>query len=923
MILTRLCAAAALAWLAAVPARAQTSPPQTPAPRPDAVTALVNDVERALLAGSTDAYLSLLAPTLSDRAQAAEFAAAVLTTGASEAVVEEADRAPLLGAPEGHGYRLMVEVFVRRDMTADVSTWRLDVRDDDPGLPAPAWRIVAQERLTAVQGLYSLGVDPTRQFDVRDLTVTAEDLTLQLPVGAAFVAETELGPTALILLGRGRMEFSPAPAAERGQIRILTGADTLAAEFDSAFIRLNPGEYDERVATGALTLRSAVNRRDLRRAVEIFDREAPRSFALDLGRLSQQSWWVLPAFGDILFEVKTRKYDTLTYVRSGAEPEDIRLFDRKRKRNISLYPSRGKTAARGRFYNEDEFTEYDVLDYDIEASLFPDREWIQGQATLRVRAKTPLLSMSVRLADALRVETVTARPFGRLLPLRAPGQDSILISFPTAIPEDFEFAVTVTYSGPLVAQRPEHETLLPQEGPFISLTPSVAPQEHYLYSSRSYWYPQAMITDYATAKLRLRVPPGYECISSGDPDSRGAVVLPPTQEGETTGGKQYLFVASQPVRYLAAVVSRFTGVQSAILPVGDAARAATDGHTPTRSPGVFYDSLALSVQSNPRQVRRGRDVSGRAQEIVRFYGKLLGDVPYPSVTLAVVESEIPGGHSPAYFALLNQPLPSPTLTWRNDPVNFEDFPDFFLAHELAHQWWGQAVGWNNYHEQWLSEGFAQYFAALYARESRGEQVFAGVLARMRRYALQYADQGPVYLGYRLGHIKGQSRVFRALVYNKGALVLHMLRRLVGDEAFFGGLRRFYTEFRFKKAGTNDFQRAMEAEAGMPLERFFERWVFEPDHPRLTFSYQLVPAGQPAGGESGGSAGDAVVRFEQSDRLFDIPVTVTFHHDNGTSTDVVVRIREAVTEMRVPLGGLPVRDVELNRDAAALATFVEP
>ena len=89
--------------------------------------------------------------------------------------------------------------------------------------------------------------------------------------------------------------------------------------------------------------------------------------------------------------------------------------------------------------------------------------------------------------------------------------------------------------------------------------------------------------------------------------------------------------------------------------------------------------------------------------------------------MALVESDLPGGHSPAYFAVLNQPLPTTPLTWRNDPASFDSFPEFFLAHEVAHQWWGQAVGWRNYHEQWLSEGFAQYFAALYAQHQRGDE----------------------------------------------------------------------------------------------------------------------------------------------------------------------------------------------------------
>ena len=102
---------------------------------------------------------------------------------------------------------------------------------------------------------------------------------------------------------------------------------------------------------------------------------------------------------------------------------------------------------------------------------------------------------------------------------------------------------------------------------------------------------------------------------------------------------------------------------------------------------------------------------------------LLRDLPYRSMAVTVVEAELPGGHSPAYAAMVNTPAPTTQFTWRNDPAAFLNFPEFFLAHELAHQWWGQAVGWKNYHEQWLSEGFAQYFAALYAARFRGNEVF--------------------------------------------------------------------------------------------------------------------------------------------------------------------------------------------------------
>jgi hypothetical protein len=129
--------------------------------------------------------------------------------------------------------------------------------------------------------------------------------------------------------------------------------------------------------------------------------------------------------------------------------------------------------------------------------------------------------------------------------------------------------------------------------------------------------------------------------------------------------------------------------------------------------------VTLASLANPRQMNKARSLGDKAADILKFYGSLMADAPYESFTLALTESDLPGGHSPSYFAVLKQPLPQSPFVWRNDPVVVPTYPSFFIAHELAHQWWGQAIGWKNYHEQWLSEGFAQYFAALYAERERG------------------------------------------------------------------------------------------------------------------------------------------------------------------------------------------------------------
>jgi aminopeptidase N len=300
-------------------------------------------------------------------------------------------------------------------------------------------------------------------------------------------------------------------------------------------------------------------------------------------------------------------------------------------------------------------------------------------------------------------------------------------------------------------------------------------------------------------------------------------------------------------------------------------------------------------------------VISRTEDIFRFYTSLLTRSPYPSFTVAVTERATPGGHSPPYFAVVDQPVQLGSTPWRNDPVSFENYPDFFLAHEIAHQWWGQAVGWKNYHEQWLSEGFAQYFAALYAERKLNRRTYLSVIRQMNRTAVAESAQGPVYLGYRLGHIKRETAVFRSVVYNKSAMVLHMLRRRMGDDAFFAGLRAYYQDWEFKKAGTGDFQRAMERASGLDLTEFFEAWIFGQAIPTVSFSHRI-------------ENGELLLRFEQKGEPVDIPIAVTLTDRAGTATDVVVQLSERVTEHRIPWKGR-LRSAAANADYGALVHIV--
>ena len=909
MIMRRLLVVLVAVTALANPAAAQTA--EVPAYGP-----LVESLEQAILAGVPEAYLSLLSPA-ADREAASAFAGENVYPGADRVTVTPRLLEPMDDLPEGAGYELTVEMFAESDERGWLETWQLEIVEGDDAV----WRIRDQTYVDSIEGLRHLRLTPTRQYDAANMVVLGEDLSLTLAEGSVFVAETELGVTGLVLLGAGIMNFSPQPEAEQGQVRIFSGNDTLETEFEAAFIRLHPDVFNSRISTSGLVERS-VDSDAFRDATAVFDEFIGLSFTLDLSDISDRLWSLNPGVGDFIAEVRTKRDGTLTYAQSGQQPEDVSLYERETNRIISIYPSARKRATQGRYFGDDDIVPLDVLDYNISASFEPlgisQQSMravpeligcrIEGTARLAVRVKgLPIAAFSLRLADELTLTSITSPELGSLLYARLTGQSTVVVNLPSEVPGGTEFTLNVTYAGDLPGQPLDENWIGSLSFIFDAVGLFGLGEPRYIYSNRSYWYPQTPASDYATAALELTVPAGWGVVASGSPLDTN----PPVGRSEGSSPRRFSFAALQPARYLSALISRFQDQT----PPERMVRLPDDVVSPpvTRAEGaVIYDTLEIDGYATPRGTEEVETLVDRTAEIASFYASLVGDIPFPSMTVTLTDSRLPGGHSPAYFTVMNHALPRQPglmLSWRTDPVSFSGYPDFFLAHEVAHQWWGQAVGWKNYHEQWLSEGLAQYFAALYAERDGGPEVFNDILSQMRRWAMRHSDEGPIYLGYRLGHLDGEPRIFRALVYNKGAMVLHMLRGLIGDDTFFAGLRRFYHQWRFQKAGTDALQLAFEIEAGRSLGRFFERWIHEAALPELRFSYQVGNAAQ---GE------EVVLRFEQlTERIFDLPVTVNLAYDSGEEEAVVVQVTDRVTEVRIPTRGR-LRRVRVDPDDVTLA-----
>jgi aminopeptidase N len=178
---------------------------------------------------------------------------------------------------------------------------------------------------------------------------------------------------------------------------------------------------------------------------------------------------------------------------------------------------------------------------------------------------------------------------------------------------------------------------------------------------------------------------------------------------------------------------------------------------------------------------------------------------------------------------------------------------------------------------------------------------------MGRWAMSQSRWGPISLGHRLGHVKGESAPFRALVYDKGAYVLHMLQGLVGEEAFVRAMADFQARFRYRKAGTEDWREALEAASGQKLEAYFQHWIYGTTIPALRAAQRQEKA---AAGYR--TAVDVTAR----DLPGPLPLEVAIFHTGGRTASHVLLPAEGGS-FSIDSRERPVR-VEINGDRRLLA-----
>jgi len=498
-----------------------------------------------------------------------------------------------------------------------------------------------------------------------------------------------------------------------------------------------------------------------------------------------------------------------------------------------------------------EKTRLRVDDYQIDAELSPHVHKLTARAKVKITAVEDINVATFELHNALRVTKVLDAANKPLSVERVTQDSTVRVQLATPLTKDTSTILTFEYEGTLDSA---------DESPVQGLKLAYIGDDttYLLYAGR--WFP---VNDYGinrfTATMNITVPAHMVVIGSGK-ETTGSSGL---AKKVTTGAlptKTYVFAWDKPSFPGTIVAGTFQEFKSD--------EAGLDLH-------VFF---------KPAHQNLGATYATTAVKEFTYYVTLYG--PAPSTTLKVVE--LPDDTVPAAWAPEVAAIASRAVT---DKVNYR-----LLANTISHQWWGASVSPASRDDWWLSDGFARYSEARYVEQAAGEAGLEETVKDMSVGALAY-DTVPLSSS---GKLDLFSPEFQSLVTDKGAMILHMLRYVLGDQKYDQTMRTFASKYAGKSASLDDFRDLAEKNYGDKLTWFFSQWLDSTGAPEFQTKYTIYRLGNNKGFR-------VVGQITQDLDLFRMPVQLKIDTD-GKTEDKRVEVVGTNSAFSVETYGKPRRIV---------------
>ena len=298
-----------------------------------------------------------------------------------------------------------------------------------------------------------------------------------------------------------------------------------------------------------------------------------------------------------------------------------------------------------------------------------------------------------------------------------------------------------------------------------------------------------------------------------------------------------------------------------------------DATGPTVTPLSYY-----VPQKDRAYAAKGFSAGGPA---VAFFSQTIAPYPYEKLALIVAATRFGGMENSSAIVFSNTLFDLHSNEKMSARFGIPARIESVVAHEIAHQWFGDSVTESTWADLWLSEGFATYFAGLFIEKYDGKDAFRDYMqgAAQRYFAYEKQRKAPIHDT----ETQDLMKLLNENNYEKGAWVLHMLRARLGDEAFFRGLRAYYNAHREANATTEDLRKALENSSGRNLREFFARWVYGSGHPIYHATWSWT--------QRSSKGGTLSIRLEetQTGAPFLMPVPVEIVSANGVSRQVVTPV----------------------------------